>query len=170
MKPCILLLILGLVSFSSQARSYTHELYKAPIMTANFQDHSSFAKDQLHEGSISLNLSTEKVNLKLMLNPHCPSGMFCAAAMKVWKVALPMRSAYTTSCGVKVFKASTLLGSLNTTYQELVIKDYTNSSCAFEQKLPATKIEYRQIDFSPSTSNSIEQRSIFEAQELRLTF
>lgn len=170
MKQWILFLVIGLTSFSALASSSNHELYKAPVVKANFHDHPLFAKDQLHGGAISLNLSTEKAHLELMLNPHCPSGMFCAAVMKEWEVSLPLRSSYTDECGVKVFKASTLLGSLSTTYQELIIKDFSSSSCVFEQKLPATRIEFRQIDFSPSTSNSIEKRSIFEAQELRLTF
>lgn len=171
MKSWILFFVISLTGLSSQAASSSnHELYKAPVTKANFQNHSALAKDQLHGGSIALNLSTDKAQLELFLRPHCPSGMFCAAVMKEWKVALPLRSSYTNACGVKVFKASTLLGSLSTTYQELIIKDYTSSNCAFEQKPLATRIEYRQIDFSPSTSNSIEQRSIFEAQELRLTF
>jgi|GEM_PF-6853913 len=169
MKSWILFLILCTASFG-QANSLSHEVYSARVVSADFQDHSVLSFNELYRGSINVNLGNKRMSLSLMLNSDCRSGMFCAAAMKEWRLSLPLRSTYTTSCGIRIFKASTLVGSMSTIYQELLVMDYAAYRCGDKKSDFATRIEFKQIDFSPSIPNSIQQSSTFEAEDLRLTF
>jgi hypothetical protein len=154
----------------AQGNSLGREVYKAPIASVDFQEHSALSRSQLQRGSISVNLGQRQVSLVLALSSDCPSGVFCDAILQQWKVSLPLRSAYTGPCGLKIFKASTLLGSMSTSYQELLIMDYSNYRCNVKRMSFATKIEFKQIDFSPSIPNSTQQRLTLKASELRLTF